>query len=149
MLDNAATRFCKPEVVFTSKEWNIKGKKVLEVIISKSDTIPHRTPDHNEKMKAYIRVKDQNILANGIQMKIWHRDNSNKEIKFIYSEDVRKVLGLFNKFETLTIKQLLAEVNLSRFKLESMLCELIRINIINMTVGETSASFHLNETPEK
>lgn len=78
MLENAAARYCVPEVSFTSKEWIIDSKKILEINIAKSGNAPHRASDHNGKLKAYVRVNDQNMLASGIQMKIWQKLNANK-----------------------------------------------------------------------
>lgn len=147
MLENAASRYCFPEVTFLSKEWNINGKKVLEVIIKKSDDAPHRAPDHNSKLKAYIRVDDQNILANGIQMKIWNKKN--KDINFIYSDEAKELLNMFSVDKPLLLRQVIAKTRLSRFKTESMLADLIIMKIIKMQISDTSASFLLNEAIEK
>jgi len=148
MLENAATRYCEPEINFSSKEWNLDGKKVLEISIPQSHIIPHRAPDHNDKMKAYIRIDDQNILANGIQMKIWQKGNTNKEIKFVYSNEAKKLLDLFNIHKYLSLKQIIDEINLSRYKTENLLAELIIMKVILMDVGEHTSLFRINETLE-
>lgn len=149
MLENAASRFCSPEVSFSSKEWNIDGKKVLEVDIPKSENIPHRAPDHNNSMKAYIRVADQNILASGIQMKIWLKNNTNKDIQFVYSDEAKKFLSMFLEDNYLTFNQILSSTSLSRYKTENMLADLIIMKVLVMEVGDTTASFLLNEAIEK
>ncbi|HEY9115860.1 MAG TPA: ATP-binding protein, partial [Bacteroidales bacterium] len=62
MIQNAAHRFCQPEVHFTSKEWVLEGKKVLEINIPFSPDYPHRAPDSEGNFKAFIRVADENLL---------------------------------------------------------------------------------------
>ena len=47
MIQTAAQMYCRPEVEYTAKEWNINGKTVLEVIIPKSKHHKHKAPDHN------------------------------------------------------------------------------------------------------
>ncbi len=145
MLENAATRYCKPEIIFNSKEWVIEGKKVLEVNIPRSKMQPHRAPDHNNNYRAFIRVQDQNIMANGIQMKIWQKSNTNKDINFVYSNDIKLLLSLIEDQGTSTLKQIQTNINLSRYKIENMLAELIVLKVITMQIEEDSITFSLND----
>ena len=78
MLENAAQRLCQPEVFFTSKEWIVDGKKVLEIEVPFSQLYPHRAPDHHGNYKAYVRVNDENLLANGVLMKVWKKQKLKK-----------------------------------------------------------------------
>ena len=75
MIQTASEMYCIPNVNFQAKEWNINGKTVLEIIVPKSKYHKHKAPDHNNIYKVYIRVKDQNILADGILLKIWKYQN--------------------------------------------------------------------------
>lgn len=145
MIEKAATNYCIPEVSFTSKEWRITRKRILEINIGKSTTAPHRAPDHNGEFKAYIRVNDQNKLANGIQMKIWHKINSDKDINFVYSEKAKELLKMLNENNSLLLKQITSTVKLSRFKIENMLAELIIMKVIKMTITESVTSFSLKD----
>jgi predicted HTH transcriptional regulator len=148
MVENSASKYCDPKVNFNSKEWIITGKKVLEVNITKSGTAPHRTPDNNGKLRAYIRVHDQNILANGIQMKIWKKLADNKDIKLVYSDDVSILLEIFRNNNSLLLSQLILMLDLSKFKIENILAELIIMNIIKMNVSEFDSSFSLCDPTE-
>jgi len=145
MIEDASSKYCIPEVNFKSKEWNIKGKKVLEINIPISTTTPHRAPDHNGKQKVFVRVADQNILANGVQMKIWQKLNANRDISFNYSDDAKKLLSLLEQYNSLSIRQILPLQKLSRFKVENILAELIIMKIINMTIDEDITLFSLRD----
>ena len=52
------------------------GKTVLEVYIAPSDEKPHTAPDKDDKYKAYIRVADENILANEVLMQAWKKQKT-------------------------------------------------------------------------
>ena len=42
MAEGAARMYCRPEVPFEVRDWNVDGRRVLEIIIPKSDQRPHR-----------------------------------------------------------------------------------------------------------
>lgn len=149
MIQDAAGKYCIPEVTFVSKEWNIKGKKVLEINITKSTTTPHRAPDHSGNLKAFVRVADQNMLANGVQMKIWQKLNTTKVISFNYTEDAKRLLSLLDQNNFLSLKQILPLQKLSRFKIENMLAELIIMEVVNMSVNEDITLFSLRDTMDE
>ena len=71
MIEAASKMYTHPEVPFTAKRWDVNGKTVLEVYIAPSDEKPHTAPDKDDKYKAYIRVADENILANEVLMQAW------------------------------------------------------------------------------
>ena len=64
MLEAAAKMYCKPPVEFQSKEWTLNNKTVLEIIVPKSPLKPHYAETKEGKWLVYIRVADQNLLAN-------------------------------------------------------------------------------------
>ena len=139
MLENAAQRFCKPEVEFSTKAWMIDGKQVLEVQIPSSPKVPHRAPDHNGNYKAFVRVDDQNLLANGVLMKVWKKRKSGKNIHFEYSEVVQKLLAYLKENDQITLTKTKEITNLSKFKVEQLLSDLIilEINITSKLNGKT------------
>ncbi len=71
MLEAAAEMYCKPKVYFETIEWNVENKRVLEVIIPKSEKAPHYAAQDKEHFKVYVRVKDQNLLANSVLLRVW------------------------------------------------------------------------------
>jgi len=148
MIENAAQRFCRPEIKFTSKEWNVEGKKVLEIEVPVSTEYPHRAPDHKGNYKAYVRVKDQNLLANSVLMKVWKKRKSNKSIRFVYSEPLQKLLAHLTDNGHLSLSETKQITQLSKFKVEQLLSDLILLNVIEMRMKETSTLFVLKDIPE-
>ncbi len=143
MIEDAATRHCFPEVKFTSKEWNNGGKKVLEVIIPESTAKPHKAPDHNNKPKAYIRINDQNILANSVQMKVWQKLQTNNDVSLVYTDEVKSLLKVLNNHNLLNTRQLADHTHLPKRTLENILAKLIIMDVVTMNVTEDNAEFSL------
>jgi predicted HTH transcriptional regulator len=148
MIENAAMRYCKPEVMFRTKEWNIGGKKVLEVTIPKGDKIPYRAPDTKGRLKAYIRIADVNILASGIQMKLWKAEKSRKEIRFTDSKEERKLLACLEENKPVALHELKKRCGLSPFRTEKLLTAFVLLGLIKIETTAEGLFFLLKNIPE-
>ena len=129
MIELAAQRYCKPEVAFETKEWNVDGKKILEVIIPKGRRIPYKAPDKKGDFKAFVRVADENILACGVQMKVWKKQNSDLTISFSSQPEEHLLLQLLRENEYLTPAQLSTAAHLSKFKAENLLSDFVVLGL--------------------
>jgi len=143
MIENAAQRFCKPEVKFSSKEWSIKGKKVLEVIIPASKKAPHRAPDKDERLKVFIRYQDENLLASGVQIKIWKKHQSNHNISVTIDGDYEWLLKYLNEYPTITVNEFRSYASLSRHLAEEILSDLVVLDVIKMKIDKKEQIFSL------
>ena len=75
MIEAASKMYTKPEVPFTATRWNVNGKTVLEVLIEKGSDKPYLAPDKYNRFRAFIRVADENILANQILVLAWKKSS--------------------------------------------------------------------------
>jgi hypothetical protein len=75
MIEAASKMYTKPEVPFTATRWNVNGKTVLEVLIEKGSDKPYLAPDKDNRFRAFIRVADENILANQILVLAWKKSS--------------------------------------------------------------------------
>ncbi len=147
MIENAAGRFCRPPVEFESKEWNIRGKKILEVSIPKSNTIPHKAPDKTGRYKAFIRIADENILACGVQVKVWKKMKSNVSIRFANTLLERELLDLLQSGEPKTISHLHEHLNISKYNLENMLADFILLQLAKSIPTPEECLFTATDIP--
>ena len=143
MIDNAATRFCKPTVEFSSKEWIIKGKKVLEVSIPVSSSQPHRAPDKDGSYKAFYRCKDENLLATGVQMKIWKKINSDHNISVTIEDEYKWLLDYLRNNEVITAYQLQSLTGISKHQSEEIISDLVVLDVLEMRINEKEQQFSL------
>ena len=145
MIQTAAESFCQPEVDFEAKEWNVNGKTVLEVIVPKSKYHKHRAPDHNNSYKVYTRVKDQNILADGILLKIWKYQNNKQNIRVTFSDAEMFLLKYLNENEKITIKEFVQKAEINRREAERILVNFTVINMVKYEITEKDVYFSLFE----
>jgi len=148
MIENATTLHCRPAVQFSSKEWTIKGKKVLEISIPKSKTPPHKAPDKNGKQKAFIRIADENILACSVQIKVWKKRNSAIGICFSNTLLEKKLLNLLQKEKGVTTPYLYRAMKISKHTLEKMLADFILLDLAHLEATPKGCLFFLNDLPK-
>ena len=63
MIEAAAELYCSPEVNYIMQTYLVEGRSVLVVQIEESDRKPVYAKDETGKYLAYLRIKDENILA--------------------------------------------------------------------------------------
>jgi len=73
MVETAALMYTCPMVRYATKEWQVEGKTVLEVVLAKGEERPYFALEPNGRWMAYIRVKDQNLLANRVLLMVWEK----------------------------------------------------------------------------
>ena len=145
MIQTAAEMYCQPVVDFEAKEWNVNGKTVLEVIGPKSKYHKHRAPDHNNLYKVYTRVKDQNILADGILLKIWKYQNNKQNIRVTFSDAEMFLLKYLNENEKITIKEFVQKAEINRREAERIIVNFTVINMVKYEITEKEVYFTLFE----
>ena len=145
MIQTASEMYCIPNVNFQAKEWNINGKTVLEIIVPKSKYHKHKAPDHNNIYKVYIRVKDQNILADGILLKIWKYQNNKQEVRVTFTESEMFLLKYLNDNKRITLKEFMKAAKISKKEAEKTLVNFTLINMLKLEITEKVIFFSLSE----
>lgn len=146
MIEAAATRFCRPPVVFEPHEHQIEGKTVVEIIVPKSEKKPHKAPSRDGKYKVYVRVEDQNLLANRIMLKVWMREKKNTGTFFQLNEPEHILLTFLNqKDQYITHSKFTKIAGITRKKAEKILVNLIVIGILDIKLTESGAFYLLRE----
>ena len=120
MIEAASKMYTHPEVPFTAKRWDVNGKTVLEVYIAPSDEKPHPAPDKDDKYKAYIRVADENILANEVLMQAWKKQKTKE--------------GTFDEHPYISIKQFCHIAHINYYAARNILSDLMAMGAMEYVV---------------
>ena len=144
MVEAAAQMYCRPEVEFKMKEWNVNGKMVLEIDIPKSANGPYSAPDKDGKWMVYIRVKDQNLLANTVLLSVWRLRKRKEGITVRFTDKEKILLDYIDKEGPVTISKFRKIAGISRKVAEKVLVDLITLKIIKMEVTEKVVFYHIN-----
>ena len=145
MIEGAAELYCKPPVLFESKEWNINGKTVLEIIIKPSTKKPHKAPDKTGKLRTYIRVKDQNLLANNILIRVWNREKHAANTFLPLKEPEKILLDYLNTYTQITKSKYCRIAQISNYIAEKILVNLISAGILKMEFTEKAVYYQLKK----
>ena len=92
MIEAASNMYTQPQVGFSAKRWDINGKTVLEIYIAPGEERPYLAPDKDGRYKAYIRVADENILANEVLVLAWQKSRSSRGTLLKWTQPVKHLL---------------------------------------------------------
>ena len=146
MIQAAAEMYCQPEVSFTTEEWEINGKTVLEVIIPKDKKEKHRAPDNQGKYKIFVRVKDENLVADPILLKVWKYQKNAKFTKVSFTEPEMSLLGYLSEHHSITLDEFLELTPIiNKKRAETILINFILIVTIQMEMTSQGTFFHLTD----
>jgi len=145
MIESAALRYCRPKVSFETRRWQIEGKSLLEVYIPAVTNKPVLARDNEDRWLAYIRVADQNILANFILLQVWKREQREKGTFMNYSEKEKIVLMYLQANPESGMEDLKTALGITNKLLKPLLINLISIGVIEMTLTEKSTTFSVKD----
>ena len=130
MIEAASQMYSKPNVPYQMKQWNVKGKIVLEVIISFQLTKPYYALTDNNKWMAFFRYLDQNRLANKIMIRVWQKQKTKKGIFIRYSNAEKLILDYLNVNSNITSSRFCKLAKISRKQSEEIISNFIILNIL-------------------
>jgi predicted HTH transcriptional regulator len=145
MAESAAKIYCRPEVAFTAEKWVVDGKTVLEIRIASSNNKPHFARDRDNKWQAYVRVKDENVTANQVLLKVWKMKKSRKGVLVQYSKHEKLLMEYLSKHTEITLSRFVFISRLKEAEAEDILARLISIGIVEMHISVEKITYRLTQ----
>lgn len=146
MIEAAAEMYCKPKVDYSTEEWEINGKTVLEVIIPKDESNKHKAPDNQGEYKVYVRVKDENLVADPILLKVWKYQKNKKYTKITFTEPETALLHYLSEHPSITMDEFLELTPIiNKKRAENILINFILIGTIKMIQTNQGTFFQLTD----
>jgi predicted HTH transcriptional regulator len=143
MLEGAAKMYCRPPVEFESEEWTINSKTVLEIIVPKSKTRPHYAAHKDGKWMVYIRIGDQNLLANRVLLKVWELEGKPKGVFVKFTEKEKLLLEYLEKNPTITLSKFSRMAGIPRKKAEDILVKFTLLKTIDIIFTDKQTFYSL------
>lgn len=134
MIEAASKMYTRPEVPFKATRWEINGKTVLEVYIAPSPDRPHTAPDKTDRYKAYIRVDDENILANEVLYLAWQKKQKPDGTLLKISKPVERLFDYLNSHPVINISQFCRIGCVNYFTAKNILSDLLAIDAMQYVV---------------
>jgi len=145
MVEAAAQMYSRPPIQFKTYKWEVNGKTVLEITVPKSDKRPRYAQNKDGKWLVYIRVNDQNLLANNVLLKVWQRKKRKKGVYVKYTDKEKFLLEYLQKNSTITLSKFYRTAQISKQQAEKILVNFVVLNIIEIVFTEKLTFYKLSK----
>ena len=144
VMHQAAYKYCQPEASIRFDTFHADGNAVVIATVPPSDKKPVCAPDEDGRMRAYIRIKDENIVASPVLFKLMQESQQPQGALLTMDDDIRNLLSLMD--EPLTLNRLVKLSRLPRHKVITLLAHLIRFGTVQWAYVGQEFVFSLKET---
>ena len=128
MMHQAAYRYCRPQASIKFDTYHVEGHTIVVATISPSDRRPVCAIGDDGKLRAYIRIADENIVASPVHLAIWRESQNQQGTMMTYTDTVRKLIDTLQD-QRLTLNQLVRRSSIPRHKVITLLARLIRFRV--------------------
>ena len=139
MMHQAAYKYCKPESTIKFETSHIDGRNIVIATIPPSDKRPICAQDDEGKLRAYVRIADENIVASPVLMALWREAQKPKGTIMTYNDTVRQLLNAMQGRQTLN--QIVSISKLPRPKVITLLARLIRFGTVQWEYSDQQFLF--------
>ena len=147
MVESAASLYCKPEVQFGTRNYFIDGKSVLEITITPVGKKPVYAKDTDNRWLAYVRVDDENILANVIQLQVWKEEHKTRGRLLEFTRKEQILLETLKQTPGASLSRIRKDTGFRRNDLVSLMTKLVLFDVVEMSYTGGSHRFSLKEKP--
>lgn len=128
MMEKAAKECCRPASDITFETRHADGRNIVIATIPKAQHRPIYAIDENGKRIAFVRVKDENIVATPVHLEMWKQDRASTVIT-AYGETETTMIATLQQHPNETINHLVRLSKLSRFKVIKTLARFVRYGL--------------------
>ncbi len=148
MLQAAAEYYAKPKIPYTIKWWQVGGKNILEAIVAESKTKPHYVQNEKGKWTVYVRVNDQNLVAEPIWIHLIKVIQQKKFKNIHIKANEQKILALFKKNEELSFDYIERLSFLPHKIVKDVVTRLVLVHILDFRLHTRGTLFRIRNTDE-
>ncbi|MCX7862267.1 MAG: ATP-binding protein [Bacteroidales bacterium] len=148
MLQAAAEYYAKPKIQYTIKWWQVGGKNILEAIIAESKIKPHYVQNEKGKWTVYVRVNDQNVIAESIWIHIIKTAKKQNIKNIQIKAEELKVLSLFKTNEELSYNTIVRMSFLPHTIVKNVITRLVSIQILDVKLSIKGTYFRVRNIDE-
>lgn len=130
MLEAAANIYSSPVIGFTSKEWNIGGRKVLEVAVPRGANPPYYVLEANSHKRIYLRIADSNVETDRLMSRYLRLQHYRKGGFLSFGEPERVILASLAKGDGLSFQEIVADGEIRRRDAEQIIVNLLLMKVI-------------------
>lgn len=143
MIDTAAIMFCKPEVKLEKTEREVDGKVVLEIYVPPSSDKPHYVRDRDNKWWVYVRVNDENLMANSVLIEVLKRKQKNSSTFIKYKEHEKLLLDYLKENSEISMSHFLKIAKIPAYLAKKILVNLVSVGVLKLHITRQRSFYTL------
>lgn len=143
MIQAAAQMYCRPPVECRMQSFQINGKTILIATTLPSTARPVCAKNEEGRYLAYVRVKDENILATPVHLHVWKQGDSHQGELLEFTERERTLLNQMKQEQMLSLSQCCKKTRIPRPIVQRLLAKFIRYGIIEAVFKDQHFYFKL------
>lgn len=141
MMHQAAFKYCQPEASIKFDTYHVEGRTIVIATVSPSDKRPVRAKDEDGRMRAYIRIDDENIVASPVHLALWRECQKAQGVMITYNDSISKLFAVMRY--KLTLNQIVRLSKLPRQRVITLLARLIRFGNVRWEYVDQKFLFSL------
>jgi len=160
MMHQAAYRYCRPEASIKFDTYHVtpsppplghppseRGgmRTIVVATVPRSDNRPVCALDKEGHRRAYIRIKDENIVASPVHLRLWRDEQSPRGAAFTYGEAEHQLMAAMQQIPGATLNQIVKRSHLPRPKVIMLLARLIRYGLAIWQLRDHQFVFSLTQ----
>jgi predicted HTH transcriptional regulator len=128
MMHQAAYKYCKPEASIKFDTYHVDGRNIVVATVPPSTKRPVCALDEENRLRAYIRINDENIVASPVHLALWRESQKPQGAMITYNDDIRRLLDVIQS--PMTLNQIVRMSRLPRHKVITLMARLIRFGTL-------------------
>lgn len=146
VVESAASIYCTPACDLDFSAYKVKGgATVIVAEVAVSQHKPVFVKEDKGLLKAYFRVKDENIAAEPLMVRAWASVTDKNAFKLIdFSSETESILDSLRD-KPLTFDEISRKVSVSRNRLENNIIQLYRLGVIDFVFIDRIFKIKLKE----
>ena len=128
MMHQAAYKYCKPESSIKFDTYHVDGRNIVVATVPPSIKRPVCALDEENRLQAYIRINDENIVASPVHLALWRESQKPQGAMITYNDDIRRLLDAIQS--PMTLNQIVRMARLPRHKVITLMARLIRFGTL-------------------
>ena len=130
MIEASARMYCHPEISYHTQVYQVEGRNILIAHIDESPRKPVYARDESGRDLAYLRIKDENILATPVHLRVWQQDGNPEGGYMPFTEREQLLLNQLAENGSLSLNKCCKQTRLPRRTVENLLAQFIRYGLV-------------------
>lgn len=128
MLTRAAYEFCKPEADINFKTYHVGAHNIVVATVPKATSRPVYAIDEQGGKTAFVRVKDENIVASPVLVEMWKQENR-EENMMPYTDTESRLMETMRLNPHQPLAVIAKAAHVKRFLVIKVIARLIRYDL--------------------